>query len=540
MRRITLFFSCLSAVILLTAATESSAQLRTIIDSVNVVGFPEVILHLRVMEGDNSVRGMKIQDFTILENGVIVPITGGYCEDTIGRGPVSVLLVIDVSGSMGPPTSAINDAKRAAKSFIDRLSIDDEAALMSFSDDVYFNQNWTNDWPLIKSKIDQLNARGTTMLWDAVLAGTNVIRLRTKKKVMIVLTDGQDKGSQASSSTAIAAAVNTGVIVYTIGLGREIEEDRLRQLAAQTGGKYFHAPDASDLDQIYAEINLALVSTGVCELRYISPIDCWNGDRVQVEVRAATSHGVATGSTSYTLPYDTTTFSYVTLAMQRDYVVEGGERITVPLELARVSVDRAPSLFDFSVNFDTDMLTLVDANVTALSTGYIPTVTPTQLGANIRLAGVSPLTTPGQLLELIFEARPTLVSGKTEISVSPPDVQRFCTVASSVDGLITVSGSCERAIGAKIPGTVRVTLLGASPNPFNPGTRIRYTVSENAHVTLVLSDLLGRRVRTLLSAPVTAGEYDLTVDGTDLPGGMYVVSISADGSVDMRKILLMK
>jgi VWFA-related protein len=523
--------------------SQSQAQLRTVIDSVNVSGFPEVILHLRVMQGDNSVMGLRLQDFTLLENGLVLPITGGYCEDTLTRGPVSVLLVMDISGSMGPwplGSNAISDAKRAARSFIDRLSPEDEAALMTFSDEVYYNQSWTTNWPLLKSRIDQLFPFGGTSIWDAVLAGVNVTRSRTKKKVMIVLTDGKDTGSNTPFSTARDAAINEGVMVYTIGIGNDIEENGLRQLSQATGGKYFNAPQASDLDQIYAEINLALISTGICELRYVSPIDCWNGDEVTIDVRANTTQGVAAGTARYNLPYDTSTFSYVTLAMDREYAVQSSKRLTVPLELSRVSANRAPSVFDFSVNFDGNLLTLIEAKPTGLTTGYLVTLTPTQRGADVKLQGATPLTAAGTLLDLTFEAKSTFYSAKTEISISPPAVQQYCTEASSFNGLITVSGTCEHALGAPPPNSPQVRLIAVSPNPFNPEARIRYTVSEYADITLELHDLLGRRVRTLYNGPVDAGEHQHVLDATDLNGGIYLIAISAGNSRDHRRVMLVK
>jgi VWFA-related protein len=529
--------------LLLLQSPHAHTQLRTIIDSTDTERFPEIVLYVRVMQGDNSVKDMRIQDFTLLENGIPLPIVAGYCQDTIARAPVSVLLVIDISRSMGPwpfGSNALVDAQRAAKSFIDRLSDDDEAALISFSADVYYNQSWTNDWALMKSRIDQLRVIGATSLWDAVFSGTNVIQNRTKKKVMIVLTDGEDTGSSTPFQTALNAAIDADVVTYTIGLGREIEEDRLRLLASSTGGRFFAAPEAADLDQIYAEINLSLVTTGVCELHYVSPIDCWNGDDVTVEVHARTTQGIASGSTTYTLPYDTTTFSYVTLAMERDYVVAEGDRITVPVELVRVSDNRAPSVFDFSVNYDNDILTLVEARPADLSTGYLVTMTPTDRGATLRLTGSDALTSTGTLLELLFEAQSTFVSRKSEITISPPDVQQFCTVAASFNGLITVSGSCERALGAPLPGSIRATILAVSPNPFNPSTTVRYHVSERTHVTLLLTDMLGRRVRTLLSGEVPAGAHDVVLDAENLPGGAYVVSVYAGMSSDMHRIMLLK
>jgi VWFA-related protein len=533
----------LSLLVLALAQTPAPAQLRILIDSIKTTNFPEVLLHLRVLDGENAVRNLRLADFTIFENGTVVPIDGGYCQDTIARGPVSVLLVIDVSRSMGGfpwGTNAIVDARRAAKSFVDRLAPDDESALLSFSDNTYYNQPWTNDWALLKSRIDQLNVVGGTALWDAVVTGSNLIRNRAKKKVMIVLTDGQDTNSSATSSAAISAAISAGAIVYTIGLGADLDESNMRTLAQQTGGKYFNAPNASDLDQIYGEINLALISTGICELRYRSPIDCWNGDEITVDVRAATPSGTATGTVRYTLPHDSSTFSYVTLAMERDYVIDGGKRITIPLELERVSIDRAPTTFDFTVGFDTQLLTLVNAEVTTLSTGFSPQITPTTQGARILLTGSTAITTTGTLLNLTFEAIRTDFSAKSEISISPPEVQRFCTVARASSGLLTVSGSCERALGAPPAGTIRARFLGASPNPFNPSTLIRFTLDGEAEVTLEARDLLGRRVATLVDGVLDEGQHTARFDASTLDDGAYILALSTRYHTEYLRVVLLK
>jgi len=543
MRRLLSFVLLSSIVCILSQSTH--AQLRVEIDSINTNAFPDITLYVRVMEGHSSVQGMGVSSFTIIENGSIVPILGGFCLDTISRGPVSVLLVIDISGSMGPwplGSNAIVDARRAAKSFVDRLSIEDEAALMSFNDQVYFNQNWTNDWTLLKNRIDQLRASGGTALWDAVVSGSSVIQNRTKKKVMIVMTDGRDNVSAATASSARTAAINAGTVVYTIGLGRDLDENALQNLANATGGRYFHAPDAADLDQIYAEINLELVTTGICELDYRSPIDCWNGDEVSVEVQALTPRGVAYGSTRYYLPYDESTFSYVTLSMERNFIVEAGERITIPLELERVSVERAPSVFDFSIDFDTQLLTLVDASVTSLSTGYIPTVTPTQRGASLFMSGVTPIIEPGTLLELTFDAVALPMSRKTEISISPPDVQQFCTEASSFNGLLTVSGYCERALGSsKTSNTgIGASLLSTSPNPLNQDAVIRYSVTGDTHARITVHDILGRRVATLVDGPVERGEHSVSLNANSFDEAVYIITLTTPFSVASHRVMVLK
>jgi VWFA-related protein len=519
-------FSLFAALLLLPAM--AMAQLQMSIDSLDVSAYPEVRMKVQVSDQGSSVRGLKVTNFTVFENGFVQPIIAGYCEDTLSRGPVSVLLLMDVSRSMGGwpwGNMAITDAKRAANSFVDRLSDDDEIALVSFSEQVYYNQPWTNNRALVKQRIDALNVISGTALWDAVLTSANLIRYREKKKVMIVLADGQDGASGNPASLAITYAIEAGCVVYTIGLGNDVDTGNMTRLASETGGRYYHAPSGEDLDQIYAEIIQQLETTGVCELVYRSPIDCWNGDEIPVSVQVSTTAGDGSDGTSYTLPYDTTTFSYVNVRMARDYVVEAGENITIPVELTRVSAQRAPSRFDFSVDFDPLLLQLTDVRVTGVASAFTVTSTPTVRGADVVLVGGTAIDTPGALCELTFHATERFESTKAEIGVSPPDVQQFCTIASSDNGQITISGTCERALLQGSGSLTKTRIVAVSPNPFASNATVRYHVGRDETLRLSVFDMMGREVSVLVDATRAAGDYSAELPAGGLPSGRYLVRL---------------
>lgn len=518
-----------------------SAQMQLYIDSLDISAFPDIRMVVRVTDGNSYVRGLKMSNFTVFEDGFVQPITAGYCQDTLTRGPVSVLLLMDISGSMGPLyANAIVDAQRAAKSFVDRLSDADEIALVSFSVQTYYDQTWTNNRTLVKQKIDQLRTRTGTALWDAVITASNLITPRTKKKVMILLADGQDGASTNSASLAISYAINAGCVVYTIGLGNDVDEQNMTMLASMTGGRYYHAPNAADLDQIYAEIIQQLETTGVCQLNYRSPIDCWNGDFVTVEVEATTPRGVAMGRVTYQLPYDTTTFSYVNVSMGREYVVEAGEEISIPVELNRVSADRAPTRFSFSVDYDNTLLQLSSASVAGLTTGFTITSTPTLRGSDIAIVGGRAISTPGPLCVLTFRAASTFESRKTEVAVSAPDVQQFCTVASSDNGLITISGTCERALHQSSGSLTRTYIVGNSPNPFTVSTIITYHVGSEDHIRLSVLNLMGTEVAELVDATRSPGNHSVQFNASALPSGSYIVKLEYEGGSDVLKVTLSK
>lgn len=529
-------------VLLFLLPASAYAQLELIIDTIDISSYPDIRMAVQVTDGNSYVRGLRISNFTVFEDGYVQPITAGYCKDTVSRGPVSVLLLMDVSRSMGPwpyGNNAIIDAKRAAKSFVDRLSDDDEIALVSYSTETYYNQPWTNNRTLIKQKIDDLNVISGTALWDAVMTSSNLITFRSKKKVMIILADGQDGSSQNTAATAIMYAKQAGCVVYTIGLGNDVDEGNMRLLASETDGRYYHAPNAADLDQIYLEIIQHLETTGICELHYRSPIDCWNGDFVTVEVEVTVPAGGSTRSSiTYQLPYDTTTFSYVDVAMGRDFVVEAGEEITIPVELTRVSAARAPSRFAFSVEYDKTLLELAEVRATGLTSGFNITSTSTPRGDDVTVVGGTAITATGPLCEITFRASESFNSRKSEIAISPPDVQQFCTMASSANGLVTVSGSCERALMPGSGSLGRTRILGNSPNPFGAATSVSYRMGSETQVRLAVFNALGLEVAVLVDGVRPKGDHTVPFDASGLPSGHYVVKLETTTDSDALMMTL--
>ncbi|KAA3661561.1 MAG: T9SS C-terminal target domain-containing protein [Calditrichaeota bacterium] len=88
-------------------------------------------------------------------------------------------------------------------------------------------------------------------------------------------------------------------------------------------------------------------------------------------------------------------------------------------------------------------------------------------------------------------------------------------------------------------------LLGNYPNPFNPQTKIKFSLGENAHVTLNIYDMLGRKIATLLDMDVKAGEHAITWDARDKNGvqlgtGLYFYQISTVNAVKTGKMILQK
>jgi flagellar hook assembly protein FlgD len=88
-------------------------------------------------------------------------------------------------------------------------------------------------------------------------------------------------------------------------------------------------------------------------------------------------------------------------------------------------------------------------------------------------------------------------------------------------------------------------LLQNNPNPFNPATRITYSIAAAGPVELGVYDVRGRLVRTLVREKQNAGVYDVSWDGRgdaggDLPSGIYLYTIKAGSFESVRKAVLMR
>ena len=195
---------------------------------------------------------------------------------------VDIILCMDVSGSMlaqDLTPNRMEAAKAVAANFVDARPTD-RIGLVIFSGESFTLTPITTDKNVLKAQI--YNVR-SGLLEDGTAIGsglaTSVDRLRSsnsKSKVVILMTDGENNGGMIDPNTAKEIAKAVGVRVYTIGVGTEgyapvpvqtmggiimqrekvnIDEKLLKQIADETGGKYFRAKDNEGLNNIYSEID---------------------------------------------------------------------------------------------------------------------------------------------------------------------------------------------------------------------------------------------------------------------------------------------
>ncbi|WP_281615465.1 VWA domain-containing protein [Flammeovirga sp. SubArs3] len=147
--------------------------------------------------------------------------------------------------------------------FIDKRE-GDRIGLMMFGSDV-FALPFTPDLDIIKHTVDETGigmAGHKTAIGNAIALSTQVFEADSiDQRVMILLTDGQDSGSEIVPITASNMAAEDSIKIYTIGIGTkdnaayELDDKTLRMIAKNTGGEYFNAGNIDELNTIYDKLN---------------------------------------------------------------------------------------------------------------------------------------------------------------------------------------------------------------------------------------------------------------------------------------------
>lgn len=176
-----------------------------------------------------------------------------------GMTGIDVVFVVDSSGSMDW-NDETNLRHEAVKQFVDKLGENDRAAIIDFDSYAYVYQNLTNDKTALKTAVNRIDSSGGTNLSNGMNAAINIFTSTDYTRIdaykyIIFLTDGD--GTYSSSYTTKAA--NNNIVVYTIGLGDEVEEAVLKAIASGTNGKYYFASIASVLPDIYNDVSFETI-----------------------------------------------------------------------------------------------------------------------------------------------------------------------------------------------------------------------------------------------------------------------------------------
>lgn len=216
----------------------------------------EVLVHASVVdEKQHLVTNLDKSAFTVFEDGKQQKVVSFRHEDI----PVAMGVVIDNSGSMREKRAKVN---QAALNLVRSSNPQDEVFVVNFNDEYYLDQDFTNDLLKLKEALEKIDAKGGTAMYEAVVASAGHLKrnARLDKKVLFVVTDGEDNASQETLEQAVKQLQEeNGPAVYAIGiLGQEEHPKRARRaleiIAQRTGGLAFFPKTLDEVDEISRQV----------------------------------------------------------------------------------------------------------------------------------------------------------------------------------------------------------------------------------------------------------------------------------------------
>ena len=212
-----------------------------------------VLLHASVVDKNGRlVTNIPQSAFKVFEDGVEQPLRLFRREDV----PVSMGIIVDNSGSM---TSKRARVAAAALELVKQSNPEDEVFIVNFNDDSHFDQLLTNDIKKLQAALSRMESRGGTAMRDALSKSIDYVKRNGKKdkKVLVVVTDGNDNSSDISLEQLLRQAQSSDVLIYSIGLLDEEEarearsaKKALKALAEASGGLDYYPKSVSDVQEI--------------------------------------------------------------------------------------------------------------------------------------------------------------------------------------------------------------------------------------------------------------------------------------------------
>ena len=218
-----------------------------------------VDLYVTVTDDDGRlVPNLEENDFTILDNDQPqeIALFGNEVR------PINVVVMLDSSIST---TNVMHLIMGGAEQFLIRMLPDDRARVGAFNDKIeVLPTEFIGDRDELIRALDTLDFGNETRLFDAIGASLDALQGIEGRKVVLVLTDGQDSASQKGWRDVLEQAITEEVMIYSIGLeveyfdglrNRRTRPDRsLRRLAEETGGGYFELQETDELGSTFTRV----------------------------------------------------------------------------------------------------------------------------------------------------------------------------------------------------------------------------------------------------------------------------------------------
>jgi Ca-activated chloride channel family protein len=262
-----------------------------------------VSLPVTVTNKNNGfVIDLKETDFQVIEDKIPQTI---IAFNPLSNLPIDVAMLMDTSNSVKPKLKFERDA---AYSFLETVLKyrQDRALLATFDSQVELHQDLTNRLDLLTKAIDKIKAQGGTKMYDAIYSVCQEKMMSPttigRRRVMVVITDGEDTESERSLQDAIDIAQQSETTIYVIstkaggffgvqaGTVDRKEDKDLKRLAEETGGRAFFTAEVIELEKSLTQITRELRNQYI--IVYQPTNENFDGKERRIEVRLPNHKGL--------------------------------------------------------------------------------------------------------------------------------------------------------------------------------------------------------------------------------------------------------
>ena len=274
------------------------ADIKLDILGIDSTDLDNVAISASVLDGSGQmVSGLGLDDFSLggalADKGRVLKVENVTDNDLA----FATVLVIDTSSSMaGAP---LERTQAAARAFINGLGADDPVAIVLFNWEVRHVVGFTTDRNLLMRQLDNVSYGGQTALYDATLAGIELAAASDlPRRAVVILSDGGEFGgvSDSTREQSIRAATINGVPVYAIGLGWNIDQRFLEDIASASNGEFYNAPKNEELAAIYQQLAFVFRSQYIVTISADVPAD---GTRYDFSLNVRTPQGSSSAGSAF-------------------------------------------------------------------------------------------------------------------------------------------------------------------------------------------------------------------------------------------------
>jgi VWFA-related protein len=201
-----------------------------------------------VTDRTGVIRGLQPADFEIRDNGVAQTV------DLVSFQQISLSVVLALDTSASVSGDRLDDLQKACRALLERLTKDDKAALLTFSNVVLLRERLTPDISRLRDTLEEVMPFGDTSLVDGTYAATLLAGDDGARNLLIVFSDGLDTASWLAPDRVLESARRADIVVYAAS-SRDAEDSKfLDELGKLTGGGLIRIASTKDLSATFLRI----------------------------------------------------------------------------------------------------------------------------------------------------------------------------------------------------------------------------------------------------------------------------------------------